>query len=342
MPNSEAFTMLDLEFLHFYTTSTWYSISSLKIFQHAFPEMAFTHPFLMHGILALSALHLAHLRPENSQVYIIASDAHHQQAIVGYRDALSSITPQNCHACAAFSLLLNVYAWASPDRPGSLFLNDEGEDGTSGVELITILRGGNAVMAAHRAVVSEGPLRPLYKLWFGWNEDQEKFARLPSVASLLSRNDDSPILPHEDDARLEALAALWDPPNAHVDVQTAEVLSHTLRLLRRTFVVSSADNGIEDQQATLGWPIMIPEQFLGLVQARNPRALVLLAHYCLLLKRSDSRWWIEGKAETLLGRILKAVGEPWKDWIDWPLAEVGTGLGRLGLGMDGELKMEDV
>lgn len=33
------------------------------------------------------------------------------------------------------------------------------------------------------------------------------------------------------------------------------------------------------------------------MQQRSPAALVLLAHYCILLKRSGDRWWIEGKAE---------------------------------------------
>jgi hypothetical protein len=310
----------------------------------------------MHGILAIGARHLAYLRPATRTPYITASDAHHHLALTGYRAALTAITQANCHACAAFSLLLNVYAWASPDRPGNLFLADlDGPAPPDSVELITILRGGNAVMRAAKHWVVEGPLGPLYRPWFGWNKDPE-FSRLPTVQSLLSRPDDSPVLPHEDDARLERLAVLWAAPSPPPQEQTfppalapaaRAVLDHTLFLLRRVFVVTVADNGIEPQAATLSWPIVIPDAYIEMVRQRNPQALVLLAHYCLLLKRVDERWWIEGKAEELLGKIARVLvaseqGAEWERWIEWPVREVGvvrrrSGSGRAWGSMDGSV-----
>lgn len=110
--------------------------------------------------------------------------------------------------------------------------------------------------------------------------------------------------------------------------EAQQVLSEVLFFLRRIFVISVADNGIEAQAATLSWSIIVSDAYIAAVQQRSPAALVLLAHYCILLKRSGERWWIEGKAEELLGkirRILEASGEGWMQWIEWPMREIGEG-----------------
>ncbi len=402
----EVFTIQDLEFLHHYTTQTWHTISHLHFWQHAVPQIAVQFPFLMHCILALGARHLAYLRPAQRATLSIASSRHHQQGLTGYRNALANINKHNCHACAAFSLMLNVYAWACPDRPGALFLTDDALRGTPSatgvtlsqvtgeVELIAVLRGGNAVMADAKHWIVDGPLAALYRPWFGWNQNPE-FSRLPSVQSLLQRSEDaSPVQPHEDNKRLELLAALWAPrsplmgvappspistnsphggspypapvnhhsphphspyapPNLNPSSSSGRspagltpteitVLDAALVLLRRVYMITSNTNlSIESQAATLAWPITISDAYLGMVQARNPYALVILAHYCILLKREEGRWWIEGKAEELLQRITGALerqdtipgingGRPssWLDWIQWPLGEVGQRLSR--------------
>jgi hypothetical protein len=75
----------------------------------------------------------------------------------------------------------------------------------------------------------------------------------------------------------------------------------------------------------LSWPITIPEAYIEMVQQRNPAALVLLAHFCILLKRCGARWWIEGKAEELLAKITRVLegADGWLQWIEWPMREVG-------------------
>lgn len=242
------------------------------------------------------------------------------------------------------------------------------------VELIAVLRGGNSVMAQAKHWVVEGPLAPLYRPWFGFNKDPDGFTRLPSVQSLLGRSEDGdrlqqPILPHEDDARLEQLGRLWAPrppsqtphgyplpashtphggpspisPASHnspysqpphytfppeLQESARSVLDHTLHMLRRVFVVVTTNEIIEPQAATLSWPIIIPDVYIQMISQRNPHALVLLAHYTVLLKRNEERWWIKNKAEELLQKIVLELqrlpdAQQWMEWIQWPLGEVG-------------------
>lgn len=227
-------------------------------------------------------------------------------------------------------------------------------------------------MAQAKHWVVEGPLAPLYRPWFGFNKDPDGFTRLPSVQSLLGRSEDEerlqqPVLPHEDDARLEQLGRLWAPrpgqqqnrasqeyPSPHTTLpspmssashaslhshhhqtfppelsdQARGVLDHTLHMLRRVFVVVTTNEIIEPQAATLSWPIIIPDAYIEMISNRNPHALVLLAHYTVLLKRNEDRWWIKNKAEELLQKISIELqrlpdAQQWIEWIQWPLGEVG-------------------
>ncbi|OBT56464.1 hypothetical protein VE04_02958 [Pseudogymnoascus sp. 24MN13] len=294
---------MDLELLHHYTISTCFTISDLRCWQTAVPSIAVDYPFLMRGILATAARHLAYLRPAQRDRYVAASDKHHHLGLTGYREALTEITPANCHACAAYTLMLNVYAWTSFHGSGSFFLPDlDSESSPNKVELITILRGGNAVMSVARHWVVVGPLSAIYLPWVNWDKDPN-ISRLPSVQSLLSRTDDSPILPHEDDARLERLAALWSAPSSDLPSPPA---SHGGAPSRRAPLTPEARQVLfEAQAATLSWSIIVSDAYIAAVQQRSPMALVLLAHYCILLKRSGERWWIEGKAEELLGKIKR-------------------------------------
>jgi hypothetical protein len=108
-----------LELLHFYTTATSLALSNRpelqQIWQQVVPRIAFTHPFLLHVILAFSALHLARSEPERKALLYTETSAHHDIGLRMFRIAMANITPENCDACFAFSSIIAAYAWASSD-----------------------------------------------------------------------------------------------------------------------------------------------------------------------------------------------------------------------------------
>jgi hypothetical protein len=61
---------------------------------------------------------------------------------------------------------------------------------------------------------------------------------------------------------------------------------------------------------------------MELIAARRPEALILLAHYCLLLNKVDNVWWLRGISRHLLKSIHATIGEEWEGWIAWPLQEL--------------------
>ncbi len=71
------------------------------------------------------------------------------------------------------------------------------------------------------------------------------------------------------------------------------------------------------------WPARISTEYLELLKARDPAALVLLAHYCVLLEPLEQAWYMSGFRKRLLERIYGQLDEEWRQWLEWPFAEAG-------------------
>ena len=72
-------------------------------------DLGFRYPFLMRGILAVSALHLARLHPESSQHWLVVAASHQEQALPAYRfiinDVGRNMDDGNIHAVNAYAIL---------------------------------------------------------------------------------------------------------------------------------------------------------------------------------------------------------------------------------------------
>jgi hypothetical protein len=134
----------------------------------------------------------------------------------------------------------------------------------------------------------------------------------------------------EESANLDAVAECWVYSDQSINDKLA--LEETLQTLRLIFsMVSIMDIEISNYTAILSWTTIIPRRFCEMVEEKCPQALLLVAVYCILLKRLDEFWWIRGKAESLMEAVKRElpVGV-WDSWLEWPLRELEGG------GMDGE------
>lgn len=59
-----------------------------QIWRDALPRIALQTSYLMHGILALSALHIAYSHPGDRNRYLQAFDRHQSVALASFREAL--------------------------------------------------------------------------------------------------------------------------------------------------------------------------------------------------------------------------------------------------------------
>jgi hypothetical protein len=301
----------NLELLHFYTTATCFTLSNLpelqQIWQQVIPRIAFTHHFLLHGILAFSALHLARSQPERkTQLYTEAS-THHNIGLRMFRNAMSNITPQNCDACFAFSSIIAPYAWASSDQTGNLFFSETSfSEENSDVEWVSLLRGVHTLLKAAGEWMASG-----------------------SMISIVQPRDIDPELVKAADpevsAKLTALSQLWNSSPGKFNLNDVEVLNETLDLLHHAcglVALSSTHREIDMILVVYAWPIKVPDAFFVMVKEQKPEALIVLAHYSLLLNKVDQLWYMQGMSRRLLQTIHSKIGKEWESWIAWPLQDL--------------------
>jgi hypothetical protein len=135
-----------------------------------------------------------------------------------------------------------------------------------------------------------------------------------------------------DQEKLDSVASCWGQEESDLCTMDKLALDETLDTLRYVFTLGyflsseslfSSQTRISSSFATLLWTTIIPPRFCELVEERCPQALVIVAVYCVLLKRNEGLWWMRGKAENLLRAVRKELdGGQWHTWLQWPVEEV--------------------
>ncbi|RDW81868.1 hypothetical protein BP6252_02980 [Coleophoma cylindrospora] len=71
------------------------------------------------------------------------------------------------------------------------------------------------------------------------------------------------------------------------------------------------------------WPMSLSQAFLDLIHDRHPAAVIILAHFVVLVHPSEKdRWYLKGWSSGVVMALENAVDETWKQWIEWPLQHV--------------------
>lgn len=119
--------------------------ASLHFWQMTLPEFAISHEYVMDGILAVAALHLAHLEPEHKSHWLEVVLSYQNRAIMGLRENLAANTidpasnpDANKEVQFACSLLIILLVTAHPG------ISQHGETGDPVQEILmirSVLRG---------------------------------------------------------------------------------------------------------------------------------------------------------------------------------------------------------
>ena len=154
----------NLELMHYYAASTYLTISVSVPFQHIWqrgvPKEVLSHSFLMHGILALAALHIAYNRPEEENRYTLAAQRHYNTAISSFRIVLEQVTAENCTRLFAFSTILLVLTLAFAKTHSHTENQNPIEDL---MQIFTVLQGARVVLRSVIQWIALGPLEPLIR-----------------------------------------------------------------------------------------------------------------------------------------------------------------------------------
>ncbi|KAG4434148.1 hypothetical protein IFR05_010369 [Cadophora sp. M221] len=292
--------LLDLQFLHNFTTSTFDTLSDRKeaneLFRTAVVEESFKYDFLIHVILCVSGLHLARFsnNPQTTRLYSECAIAHYNTAIQSFRKILvEDITSVNCHAVFACSGLIFVASCAQPRLE---------PDCSRVLGWFILLRGVSNIVNPCMEWVSSGPFAGIVS---------PELARAESGAEVRT----------DFDSHFESLS---DYLSQSCTLSEFKILDETLSMLRNTFVGRPAVEG----QSLFWWPAMISPEYMSLLSAGNPESLVVLAYYCVLIYKKGSKWWLEGWSEFILTVVDRELNGRMSHWMKWPMETVGLPYAR--------------
>lgn len=295
----------DLELLHTYHTSTCSSMCTDELFQDlirsTLPEIGLTHHFVLHGILAISALHLAHFRTQKAQYYHAQARRHYDTGLQCATVQLLSINDENCHALYLFNLLSSFIAFGWGPTQGDFLLFGERRLG----DWAMMNRGTRAIFESKGHVLRQGVLAPFF---------QNSTCSLQSSA-----------LPSADSGRLIGLRQLFE-----TTLQDDENLSTCIVALDHLLVHFGAETGSSIAPRKLlqfheiaSWLYHLTDNFLNCLQMKHPAALALFAYYCVLLNSLPNLWWIKGWVDHLIRGIYDHLDYEYRTWIRWPVAQIG-------------------
>ncbi|OBT77053.1 hypothetical protein VF21_02900 [Pseudogymnoascus sp. 05NY08] len=296
----------DSTLLHHYITSTSLSLATdartKRVWQVTVPHIASQFPFLLHGILACAALHLAYLDPSQGKELMIRGRVHQDRAMPLFRSAIENPNRDNCDAVFAFSHLLVIYSFAAEREDEQLFLV---ESNTLEVlpSWLYFIRNGCSMLCDVWDQVESGAVGSLVSVWeipITFSEAEQE----PLMNSLLSA---IPLQGSEDS---------WSEDACKIYREAATELGVAFSCTQ------DLSAGFTAWDALRIWPMRISEAYLNLLSQQHPGALILVAHYCILLQRLDSHWYFEGRAKRLLFTVLTCLDRRWHHIVEWPLAEI--------------------
>lgn len=307
--------VLDLSLMHHWSIATWSTVSNRDDVQQLWrlniPTLATQHAFLMHAVLAVSAMHLHSTTTCASarNRYLTAASQHHERAVRGIAPCLAHISRDNCDAVVATSGLVAIYSFLT-SRIAEIGPADAAANTLTPIGWVPLLRGVHSILEQAQSWVHHGPLSPLLAHpGHALTPDKLDAETERSLQSLYRLCTDLS-LPGADE-----LAA--------TDVSTAYFSA--IAELRKSFATISKWDSIVS--AIFRWPIAATDRFVQLLLERRPRALVIFVHYCVLFTLVEGFWWATGSARFELERCEAILGLEWRHWIDWPRKQIMEGRG---------------
>ncbi|MCJ1273499.1 hypothetical protein MMC21_001291 [Puttea exsequens] len=305
-------TLEDLGLMHLYSISTWHSLDDVpevrEIWQELVPQEAVSQPYLMHGLLAMAALHKISLGVVDSAHYLALAMKHHSLALAKSKLELENISEHNCHALFAFSAITAIYTLALPVSQNAVMMEDPVKKIAS---TAIMMRGSSTIVQSHLDDIRNGKYGILVRSDF--HSDNLSMPR--QMAAVLSDLKTQVRLHDKDQSNLTGCSLAFERlricfVNMHFDPE-----AHTI--------------SVDSRDRAVMWSFLatVDTEFISLLFANEPMALILLAHYAVLLHSLNGMWWCRGWGISLIRSISGLLGKDWEPTLRWPMKQIGLEAG---------------
>jgi hypothetical protein len=303
--STKTISLVDLQLFHHFTISTYKLMreegdDTQDVWQKHLPEWGVEFPSILHLILALSALHLAHEKPEQREQYIEKADNRFNFGVRSVTAVLSQLNEDNCQKIYMAAALICFIYFARGPRPGEYLIFSE--SGPS--EWLVLMNGVKIIVQSYHAKVFSGLLEP----------KGDKISYKTTPAMLSER--------HEHRVHLQSVQRLIEEEVLDLNEKEMGIsaIQDLFNIMDEVYErVSGGKDGGSLMDLVIGWLYRRPEEFVHLLEQKEPRALVILAYWAVLLKYMESAWFMKGWPEHVMTGISGSLHLDYWTWIEWPL-----------------------
>lgn len=315
-----AFELDNLRLMRHFCSHVWPSIvpepvdavrsSDHDLWRDIVPDLALEHPFLLHALLAVSAVHFELIKKTSNFASTSASTSmanlahhHHALSLPLMRDAMSepideTIIPLLFAAAALIAMYAFGHPWTTMNS-SDLDLGDQTpiEDFA---RALTMLHGMSGIVYRGPGFMAETPFKVMLPPAFPDLSVAISLAEGGYIATLKVAH-----------TRISWLGGQ----------EVAEAYRTAIELLLQTFLLHHAEP--TSQGSIVPFAVQLPEQVLSGIREQQPLALCLIAGYAAVLHWLRAHLWIQGWGRRVIEGVWKRLrGSEWEEVIAWPLQVV--------------------
>jgi hypothetical protein len=279
------------------------NVSDIGLMRTMMP-VVLSAPYLLHQVLALSALHLSKTKPAQAESYHADATSLQIEALTSFDDHLGNINSNNCEAMLMFASMLSTHSLGE-----AVMIS---KDDSSGFldRIITYLnlhRGVKTVVSQAWELLLQSKLSPV--LHRASNQLKVAASHAPERAIFVE----------------DLLNRLLDDGDMSVESDTA--CRDAVSRLKLMYQADYLENHTEVQRQSSGliwtWPVLLSGVYTDLLRKRQPEALIILCFYAVLLHQRRSMWFVDSAGRMLIESVTKSLGSYWRHWLDWPNQVIG-------------------
>lgn len=299
--------MAHLDLFNHLVNGEWESLAiSRRTFVPIAIQNADTAPYLMYEMLALSAQHLSLIVPAREDYYKNQAMRLQNRSITLFNAAIAreKITSDNCIPFFVFSSALGAHHFCNVIR------NAEGEFGTfvsSLVNSINLYHGLRAVVGSQWHILSDdSALKPVLQAGkealMGFLEDDNYQAK---------------------ETESKRLTQILEDPLDPLDSASVEANQHAINIFDCLLNYHRENRADENNiRGIFGWPTLVKKEFKDQLTRLSPKALIILAHYAVLLHHQRQLWLLGDGGGILIRSISQNIDVYWLHWLQWPNREI--------------------
>lgn len=261
-------------------------------------EIGFSHPYVLHMILAVSAFYSLHHNPTKVKLYEQAS-AHNLVGLQLARPHLVRTEQDNGDALLYFAAFNSIFALAEPPLRSLVTLDSPPLDPIP--ELLNAFRMSRGILAITTSRET-GPHTISVQNKDIWKDNEDE------VASTLE----------QDYPQMQVLQVMIESqctePQKTASLQAVRELFICFAVLQTNSRTHSSTRRIQT------WPMHIDPLVLELMQHKHPAGLIMIAHYAALMSLRSFIWLFQRWPPLLMSSVEEQLEKQWKRYLEWPRA----------------------